>query len=329
MTTKDKVLGIFEAAKGTYFSGEELAQKLQVSRTAVWKAVKLLRDEGYCIDAVTNKGYSLSENTDILSAQGVRQYLPPACREREIQVLPTVTGTNAYVKERAAEGHTDGYTVLANEQTAGRGRAGRTFFSPAGTGLYMSLLLTPQHCPARRAVRVTTMAAVAMCEAIREVTGEPAQIKWVNDIFLHGKKVCGILTEASLDMESGRVEYAVLGVGLNVYPPEQGFPEELSSVAGYIADTPREDLKNRLAAAFIRRFTAYYTAADGAAYMEKYRQYCFVIGRPVTVIADNRRREATVQGVDEECRLQVVYEDGTQEHLAYGEIETRFPLPEA
>lgn len=324
MTTREKVLELFEASKGTYFSGEEIAQKLSVSRVAVWKAVKALRNEGYEIDAVTNRGYCLSEKTDILSPQGILKYLDPEYRDMELCVLSSVDSTNVLVKEKANGGLLEGYTVISNGQTAGRGRFGREFFSPSGTGIYLSMLLRPLYASARQAARITTMAAVAMCEAIRDVSGEKAQIKWVNDIYVRGKKVCGILTEASFGLESGMLEYAVLGVGVNVYPPRDGFPGELDSIAGAVFDNPKDDMKNRLVAAFLNCFMRYYKAQDHADYVEKYRNYSFVIGKQITVISDDRTRNADAYGIDDECRLQVRYEDGTTESLAYGEISIRF-----
>lgn len=324
MTTKEKVLELFEANKGTYFSGEEIAQMLAVSRVAVWKTVKALRNEGYEIDAVTNKGYCLSEKTDILSPQGIFKYLDPECRDMDLCVLSSIDSTNVLVKEKANGGIPEGYTVISNGQTAGRGRFGREFFSPSGTGIYLSILLRPLHASARQAARLTTMAAVAMCEAIRGVSGEEAQIKWVNDIYVRGKKVCGILTEASFGLESGMLEYAVLGVGVNVYPPQEGFPGELDTIAGAVFDNTKDDMKNRLTAAFLNCFMKYYKAQDQTDYVEKYRNYSLVIGKRITVISDNRTRIADACGIDDECRLEVRYEDGTTESLAYGEISIRF-----
>lgn len=357
MTTKEKLLELFEANKGMYFSGEELAGKLSVSRAAVWKAVKGLRSEGYAIDAVTNKGYCLSVKTDILSPQGIQKYLKPEYQKLQLTVLPTVTSTNAVVRELAGGGQPgerlqnvkqsgneqqdvgqsgDGQphniltpvstieaVLIANEQTNGRGRYGRDFFSPEGTGIYMSLLLKPRGCSARQAVRFTTMAAVAMCEAIEEVSDEKAQIKWVNDIFVRGRKVCGILTEGSFDMESGALDYAVLGVGVNVYLPVDGFPEELAGIAGSLFDGTRDDMKNRLAAAFLNHFIAYYYGQGQADYTLKYRERSLAMGRQVTVISGEQKRNAFVYGIDEECRLLVRYEDGETERLSYGEIQIR------
>lgn len=323
MTTKERLLELFESNKGMYFSGEEIAGKLNISRAAVWKAVKNLRSEGYVIDAVTNKGYCLSVETDILSPQGIRKYLDSQYMDMDINVLPTAVSTNTLVREKADSGMAEGYTVISNEQSDGRGRYGRKFFSPGGTGLYMSILLRPHNYSAGQAVRITTMAAVAMCEAIEAVSDKKAQIKWVNDIFVNGKKVCGILTEGSFGLESGVLDYAVLGLGLNVYNPQGGFPEELEQIAGAVFDSTQNDMKNRLAADFLNRFMGYYTAGNQNDYIEKYRSRSLAVGKHITVILANQTRKAYVNGVDDECRLLVEYEDGEKESLSYGEIHIK------
>ncbi|MEE1078765.1 MAG: biotin--[acetyl-CoA-carboxylase] ligase [Agathobacter sp.] len=322
MTTKEKVLELFERNKGVFFSGEELAQKISVSRAAVWKAVNALRNEGYSIEAVTNKGYCLSENTDIISVQGIQKYLSKENADLNIEVLQSTGSTNTYIKEKANE-VADGYVVVANEQTNGRGRFGRAFYSPAGSGFYLSILLRPSQYTAEKAVRLTTQAAVAMCEAIEEVANVDAKIKWVNDIFVNGRKVCGILTEASFDLESGFLEYAVVGVGLNVYSPDGDFPEELKEIAGCILGDSNTDAKNRLIGSFLNRFLAYYSASNQDEYVKKYRARSFLIGKSITVISGNEQKTAVAYGMDDECHLLVRYEDGQEEALAHGEVSVR------
>lgn len=321
MGTKDRLLGLLEAERGRYFSGEEMAQALGVSRAAIWKAVSALRQEGYPIEAATNRGYCLGEHADVLCEQGVRRYLGSDGVQIDLTVLPSVDSTNTWVKDRAALGAPEGCAVVAGEQTAGRGRRGRSFYSPKDTGVYVSLLLRPRHCAVSRATGFTAMAAVAMCEAIEAVSGEAAQIKWVNDVFVRGKKVCGILTEASLGMESGEVESVVLGAGVNLYPPQAGFPAELAPTAGAVLDDVRSDAKNRLAGEFIRRMLTLYSAPDLSGYVEKYRARSLVIGKTVTLLPEDR--PAFVCGIDDACHLQVRYDDGKTASLSYGEIQVR------
>ena len=324
MTTKEKILALFESNRDVYFSGEDIANRLSLSRTAVWKAVKSLRNEGYAIDAATNRGYCLSSRTDILSAQGIRKYLRPELQDMEILVTDTAVSTNAIAREEANSGKPEGYIVLANEQTGGHGRLGRSFFSPKDTGIYMSLLLRPQNCSAEQAVRITTMAAVAMCEAIEAVSDEKAGIKWVNDIFIRGKKVCGILTEGSFNLENGLLDYAVLGIGVNIYPPENGFPKELEHIAGTVFQENQCDAKNRLISEFLNRFYDYYSSEDLSSYVEKYRSRSLVIGREVTLMSQSSSRNALVLGIDDDCHLLVRYPDGTEGHYSSGEISLRF-----
>ena len=323
MGTKEQLLTLLEKNRGTYFSGEDIAERLSVSRAAVWKAVKSLRAEGYRIDAVQNRGYCLWEQTDILSAQGIRNYLEPVCVGLELRVWPSLQSTNKMVREMAASGAREGYTVVANTQTEGRGRRGRSFFSPADTGVYMSLLLRPSHCASQEAASLTTMAAVAVCEAIEAVSGQTAQIKWVNDIYVSGKKVCGILTEASFGLEDGFLEYAVLGIGVNVVPPREGFPDELRELAGSVFTQPCSDGKNRLTAAILNRLMAYYTAPEKARYVQAYRARSLVIGKDIQVLSPEGTKSAHALDVDEDCHLIVRYDDGRIENLSYGEISIR------
>lgn len=320
MATKEMLLELLETRKGSFFSGEEIAQRLCVSRAAVWKAVKSLQNEGYEITAVTNKGYCLAADTDILSVQGVRKYLDGSCRELEIVVLPTAESTNTLVRQKAAQGGKEGYTVISNEQTGGRGRYGRRFFSPDKTGIYLSILLRPA-VPSSEALNITTMAAVAMCQAIEEVSQETPQIKWVNDIYIRGKKVCGILTEAALDLESGMLEYAVLGVGVNVYSPQGGFPEELRDTADALFSAPQRDAKNRLTAAFLNRFMSCYHGKNPGDYIGEYRRRNLVIGKKAVVHKDGLPRTVDICGIDDACRLIVRYDDSEIAHLSCGEIQ--------
>lgn len=367
MATKEKLLELFETNKGVYFSGEEIAGRLGVSRTAVWKAVKTLRNDGYSIEAVSNKGYCLEVDTDILSVQGIQKYLEPVCKDIRVDVLAESTSTNTEVRKKASAGEPEGYVLIAGQQTEGKGRIGRRFFSPPDTGIYMSLLLRPKNYSSQQAVRLTTIAAVAACEAIEEVAAateakehkkamegagdteaeeavsKKAQIKWVNDIYIEGKKVSGILTEASFGLEDGLLEYAVLGIGINVYAPDNGFPKEIENIAGAVFNAPQNDGKNHLAAEFLNRFMKYYRAREQADYqaeykadykvdskvnskldyVEEYRKRSLVIGKEIQVITHGAAKNAVACGIDDNCRLLVRYADGKEESLSSGEISVR------
>ena len=320
MTTKEKLLALLEENKGTFFSGEEIARTLQVSRAAVWKAVNALREDGYTIDAATNKGYRLSPDSDILSPQGIRRFLNPEYQDLDLTVLPTAPSTNALVREKANQGCPEGCVIVACEQTAGRGRYGRQFFSPADTGVYLSLLLRPTAYSPQQATCLTAAAAAAMCQAMEAVTGQQPGIKWVNDIFLHGKKVCGILTEAAVGLETGSLDYMVLGAGVNLYPPAEGFPEEIQSIAGSVLERSCPEAKNRLVGEFLNRFWYFYTHPECKAYLEDYRSRSLAVGRRVTVLSAGRAVSAYAYGIDDDFRLLVRYENGDTEALSYGEI---------
>ena len=323
MGTKEKLLALFEADKGKFFSGEELAARLAVSRTAVWKAVNSLRKEGYEIQAVQNKGYSLSVSTDILSTQGVEKYLNPEHSYIELEILPDIGSTNDYLREKAAQGKGEGYAVVAGAQTRGKGRTGRSFYSPADTGIYLSLLLRPKDCGPAQAVKFTTMAAVAACEAIEKVSHRSPQIKWVNDIYIDGKKVSGILTEASVSLENGSLEYVLLGIGINVYPPEKGFPQELRETAGSVFQERKSDGKNQLTAGFLNRLMEIYTKEETGEYAEEYRKRSMVLGKRIQILTPEGEKGARALEIDKDCRLLVEYEDGNRELLRAGEIRIR------
>ena len=320
MTTKEKLLALLEDSKGTFFSGEEIARTLQVSRAAVWKAVNALREDGYTIDAATNKGYRLSPDSDILSPQGIRRFLKPEYRDLDLTVLPTAPSTNALVREKANQGRPEGCVIIACEQTDGRGRYGRQFFSPVDSGVYLSLLLRPTTYSPQQATCLTAAAAAAMCQAIEAVTGQQPGIKWVNDIFLHGKKVCGILTEAAVGLETGTLNYMVLGAGVNLYPPVKGFPEEIRPIAGSVLERSCPEAKNRLVGEFLNRFWDFYTHPECRTYLEDYRARSLAIGRNVTVLSNGQAVSAYAYGIDDDFRLLVRYDSGKTEALSYGEI---------
>ncbi|MDO5544485.1 MAG: biotin--[acetyl-CoA-carboxylase] ligase [Eubacteriales bacterium] len=317
MTTKEQILTLLEDRQGSFVSGEELAESLNLSRAAVCKAIKALRQEGFPIEAVTNRGYRLSGEYDILSAQGVKKHLN---REFQVSFSPSVDSTNAVLRSMAEQGAAEGTVVIANAQTNGRGRRGRSFYSPADTGIYLSLLLRPVNSDPRQTVTLTAAAAVALCQAMEAVSGAVPEIKWVNDIFLDGKKISGILTEAAFGLESGAPEYVVVGVGINAYTPEGGFPAELSEIAGALWDKTVPDGKNRLAAEFLNRFWALYAAGDPSAFLEDYRRRSLVVGKDITVIAGDTETPAHAVGIDDSCRLLVRYENGETAALSYGEV---------
>lgn len=336
MTIKEQVLLLLENQRGSFFSGQEIAEKLSVTRASVWKAVKALQKEGYAIEAVNNKGYTLKKAPDVLSAAYIEQELQAAGVSLEVQVEKKVDSTNNVLKQYVADGKTGNMVLLAEEQSAGRGRRGRSFYSPEGTGLYMSLLLHPDATP-EEGTMLTTLAAVAAAKAIEKVADEAVSIKWVNDVWMRGKKISGILTEGSASLEEGKLEYVIVGIGINIYEPLGGFPEEIKDVAGAVFTNhiQRENLRNRLAAEFIINFMEYFRSFPARDYLEEYRKRCFVIGKRVRIITPGGapqgakdgtkmgREYALVLGIDDACHLKVQYDDGEVEFLSSGEISIK------
>lgn len=321
-TIKEQLSVLLEENRGTFISGEEIARRLYCTRGAVWKAIGALRSEGFEITAVTNRGYCLEDSGDVLSESGIRRYLGDG---RDITVLKSTNSTNAYLRGVAQNGAKEGALVISSEQTNGSGRHGRSFFSPADTGLYMSVLLKPDFS-AREAVKITSAAAVAVCKALEEVCRVSPEIKWVNDIYLNGRKVAGILTEASFDLESGAIEYAVLGVGINVYPPKNGFPDDIAQTAGTVLNERHGDTRNRLAAAICRNFSDLYAALPYSGYLEEYRKRLMWQGERIFILSGAKgeiKTPAVMLGVDENCALNVRYDDGSEGIVSSGEISIR------
>ena len=323
MSIRNDVLAFLEDHRGEFVSGEEIAERLKVSRTAVWKAVRTLKNDGFAISAVTNRGYALCADDEKLSAQSVVRRLAGSAGNCKIETAGIIGSTNTELKRRGDEGEAEGLVLIAEGQTAGRGRIGRSFFSPEKTGLYMSILLRPKF-PAEKALFITTAAAAAVARAIETETGLDAKIKWVNDIYCRGLKVCGILTEASMDFEAGGLAWAVLGIGINVNEPEEGIPEELVGIAGTLCGKEKAgDLKSRLAAAILNNFFEYYDTLETKPFIEEYRRRSFLIGETVTFTRGEERYEAEVLDVDDEARLVIKYADGRVDALGAGEVSVR------
>lgn len=329
MNVKEQVLETLEKQKGEHISGAQLAATLGVSRNAVWKAVKSLQEEGYCITAGTNRGYCLKLENDIISVQSISKYLNPELSELTLEVYKSIDSTNNRIKEYAAQGKPEGVIVIAETQTAGRGRMGRSFYSPPVSGVYISFLFRPQFS-AQESLFLTTAAAVAAAEAIEVVSGNQAGIKWVNDVFCHGKKVCGILTEASMNVETGLLEYAVTGIGFNVREPEGGFPEEIREIAGPIflnqkdhglADSDGE-ARSRIAAEMINRFWNYYKHLTERTFMTEYKRRSFLLGQQVRTLSEPVVTGRAVD-IDEQGHLILECEDGRRVELSSGEVSVR------
>lgn len=323
MNTKNRILELLEEHRGESISGEHIAGILNISRNAVWKAVKELRKDGYNIVAVTNKGYCLSDENDIISVPGIKPFLSERsqCYADKIQIYKSLESTNRTAKEAAIAGAEHGTVIISECQTEGRGRYSRNFFSPSSGGLYMSIILRPEVLCLENPTSVTALAADAVCEAIESISRKEPKIKWVNDIFIDGKKVCGILTEAVADFESGHLEWIVLGIGINVYIRTEDFPGYLQSIATSIfPDEKVPGIRNRLSAELINRIIGFDTPPNEAEIFEKYKKRLMMLGEKITVVQDQRGYQATALDVDSAGHLIVKNESGEIITLYSGEI---------
>ena len=316
--TKQALLAALSAAQGECISGQQLARQLGVSRAAVHKAAAALAAQGYALEAAPQRGYRLAGG-DPFCAEAVGEYDAP------IFLYDTLESSNRTAKTLALEGAPHGTMVLVGQQTAGRGRLGRRFESPEGKGVYLSLVLRPS-LPMTEAQAVTVSAAVAVCRAVKKLCGLELGIKWVNDLYYNGKKVCGILTEAALDLESGMLDYAVLGLGFNVIAPAEGWPDDLRDVAGAIYDgTPAPGARAMLAAAFLNEFWPLYRAGLRGGYLDEYRSRQALVGRQVLVTPrQGEPRQAAALGINDEWKLIVRFTgESRPTALNSGEVSVR------
>ncbi len=315
--TKQALLQALSAAGGGFVSGQQLADALGVSRAAVHKAAVALAKQGYTLEAVSRLGYRLLGG-DPFTAEAVGPWDGP------IQLYDSLPSTNLAAKRLALDGAPHGTLVLAAHQSAGRGRLGRSFESPAGKGVYLSLLLRPA-LPAAGAQAVTAAAAVAVCRVVSAMCGLELTVKWVNDLYYQGKKVAGILTEAGASFESGQIEWLVVGIGLNLTTRPEDFPPELARTAGGLyPGGPAPVSRAALAGAIGRELLALCPAFDC---LDEYRARCFVPWHWVTVCTGQETYPAFAVEIDEQGRLVVRRENGRLGALSHGEVSIRPAMP--
>lgn len=324
MATKDAVLQALQNSEGAFLSGEELSNKLSVSRTTVWKAIKALREEGHPIEAVTNRGYMLMSDSWTITEDSLRACLPTRYKNLDLHIYDTIDSTNLKARQLAMDGAPHGTVVLAKQQTSGRGRLGRSFFSPR-EGIYLSIVIKPDF-DVSKSVLVTSAAAVAVANAIEKVCGWNRKSNGSRRLY-RWKKVCGILTEGISDFETGQIEHLILGIGINTTVKD--FPAELLATAGAAEGTYS---KSALAAETITQALGYIEDLDNASFLPAYKEKSLVIGKTVTVYQGrykvNPEDEITgvparVLDIADDGGLIVLYADGHQEKLVSGEISIR------
>ena len=325
MKTKDEILNILKENGAAFISGEDIAKKLFVTRAAVWKGIKALEKDGHEIEAVTNRGYRLKEKQESIAADKIVERLAELTETApKLFIYDEVGSTNdealAYAKEHPCEEA----VFIAGRQTNGRGRRGREFYSPKDTGLYMSFLIYPK-ADFSEAALYTCMTAVALCKSIKAALGINTQIKWVNDIFLGDKKVSGILTEGIASVEDMSLSHVVIGAGVNVYDPYEGFPGKLKDIAGHLLNDRQTDAREKLCATFIAELLSY-IKGDHPDFVQEYRVLSMLIGKYVRVetFKENAKAKyALVTGIDDNCGLMVRYDDGHEETLSSGEVSVK------
>ena len=293
MSLKFKVLNELKENRGCFVSGQYLADKFNVSRGAVWKSIKSIRDEGYKIESVTNKGYRIVSENDVISEDEIKYYLKEYSNDINIIIYDSVDSTNNMLKRMFIDGIPNNTLIIADEQTNGKGRFGRSFYSPAKTGLYFSLLIKPE-LDTSTAVLITGVIAVAICRAIETLTGKHPGIKWINDIYMDNKKIAGILTEASSGFESGNFDYIIIGVGINL--STDNFPDELAEIA---CSLNSDISKNQLIGDILYNFYKIYYSLPDTEYMKEYRKYSILINHDISYNIENVTYSGKVIGIDD------------------------------
>lgn len=305
-----------------YVSGQELCNKFGVSRTAIWKVINQLKEVGYEIEAAQNKGYHLIAAPDVMTEAELESLKNTQWAGCEIYCFDSIDSTNTKAKELAEAGHPSGTLVVADQQTLGRGRRGRSWESPAGTGIFMTLMLKPDINP-NNASMLTLVAAMATARAITEVTGEAAQIKWPNDIVMNGKKVVGILTEMSAQFDY--INHIVVGIGINVHNEE--FPEEIAKTASSLLlecdhRIHRASLIEAFLEEFERLYAVYLETEDMSGLQKEYDSLLVNRGRQVRVLDPKEPFEGKAMGITKKGEL-IVDTWESRKLVSSGEVSVR------
>ncbi len=239
----------------------------------------------------------------------------------DIEIFDLLESTNTTLKNMAKADCHEGKVIIAKEQTGGRGKMNRSFFSPKSSGIYMSILLKPDLTP-DKAQYMTALAAVAVAETIEAVSGKEAKIKWVNDIYCEGLKVCGILTESGFGLYSDKIGYAVVGIGINLKVADGGFPNDISHIAGAVFEENEysDEKKNAIISEILERFYLYYEKMEEKSFAKEYKNRSNLIGEQIEIIKGNETKKAKALDIDDDLKLVVEYPDGTKESLISGDV---------
>lgn len=307
---------------GDYVSGQEICEKLGVSRTAVWKVIRQLQEEGYQVDAARSRGYRIIDGPDVMTAEEVESLLDTEWAGKPVVYYPETDSTNIRIRHLGDEGAPHGTLAVADRQTAGRGRRGRTWESPGGSCIYMSILLRPDLAP-EKAPMLTLVMACGVAEGIMDCADVKVQIKWPNDIIVSGKKLAGILTEMSTQVDY--INHVTVGVGINVNV--QNFPEEIQTATSLLSETGTQTKRAPVIAAVMKHFEENYKifmqTEDMSGLMEKYSSLLVNQGREVLILEKDAEYKAYAEGINQKGELVVRREDGTVENICAGEVSVR------
>ncbi|MCR2043640.1 biotin--[acetyl-CoA-carboxylase] ligase [Anaerosalibacter massiliensis] len=320
---REKILRLLKENSNDFLSGEKISENFDVSRAAIWKHINTLKEEGYEIESVPRKGYRLISSPDILTYGEVENYLDTKFIGREIHYFNTIDSTNIKAKEIAQE-ETEGTVIISEEQTLGKGRLGRSWASPSGKGIWMSIILKP-HIDPMKVAKITQVGAAAVSLALEDLNIK-SYIKWPNDIVMNGKKVCGILTEMSCELNM--INYVIMGVGINVNLNKEDFKGEIEKIGTSIkVETGKEVNRKKLLGFFLNRFEKLYTTFVNEDNFKDTLGICrdksILIGREVKIIRGKDEQKGKVIDISDEGELLVDYGDNKIEKIMSGEVSVR------
>ncbi|RBP38465.1 biotin--[acetyl-CoA-carboxylase] ligase [Garciella nitratireducens] len=322
---KDKIIQILKENSKNPVSGEKLSEYLKVSRTAIWKHINQLRQEGYEIESLPSRGYLLKNTPDVLSSIEIQSGLKTHILGNKIIHFDSIDSTNEKAKEYALQGEKEGLVITAEEQTKGKGRKGRDWISSKGSGIWMSILLRPDIAPCQ-APKFTLLAAVAVAKSIQEETGSLVHIKWPNDIILNKKKVCGILTEMNAELD--RINYIVVGIGINVNQQENDFSEEIKNKAISLFEVKkskisRQNLTRRILTNLEKYYLNFVKKEDFSSILKEWKELSCNLEKEVKVVLNGKEIQGIAKDITEDGALLIENREGKLIEICYGDVSVR------
>ncbi|KAJ53901.1 BirA family biotin operon repressor/biotin-[acetyl-CoA-carboxylase] ligase [Clostridium tetanomorphum] len=321
---KEEILNLLKENNDSFISGQFISEKLGVTRTAIWKYINTLKNEGYKIESVSKKGYRLISSPDILTYEEIKENLNTKYIGRNIIYYDSIDSTNTKAKELASKGELNGTVIISEEQTSGRGRLGKIWCSPKNKGIWLSIILKPEIDPMNVA-KITQIAGASVCKSLLEI-GINSYIKWPNDIVINNKKVCGILTEMSCELNM--INYVILGIGINANIDKNEIPEEISTIATSLKIEDGKSIKRKyLTAKILNNFEMLYEEFlhknSFNTSLEICKKHSILLGKDIKIINRNTTIIGKAIDIDHDGRLVIEHLDGKKEALVSGEVSIR------